>query len=199
MTTCTLLLCALLATPPPFWESKPPHDWTDLEITGLLNDSPWARAALSQGIVGQPGIQTYLSSALPMQQAEAELRRRGRLRNRPAGPAETDDYLEFLRQHQGESIVLTVFFPYPLQLADAKEVKRMEDDCFMKIGRKKYKMTGHFPPTPDDPYLRLVFPRQLGPKDKSVEFDLYLPGAPDPYRLAEYVIKELMYKGKLEI
>jgi len=199
MTTCSLLLCALLAAPPPFWESKAPHDWTDLEITGLLNDSPWARAALSQGSVRQPGIQTYLSSALPMQEAEAEVRRRRQIRNRPTGPAETDDYLEFLKQHQGESIVLTVFFPYPMQLADAKEVKRMEEDCFMKIGRKKYKMTGHFPPTPDDPYLRLVFPRQLGPKDKSVEFDLYLPGAPDPYRIAEYVIKELMYKGKLEV
>ena len=109
------------------------------------------------------------------------------------------DVVEFLRQHQGESIVLTVFFPAPVQLADAKEAKRMEEESFMKIGRKKYKMTGHFPPTPDDPYLRLVFPRQLGPKDKTIEFDLYLPGAPDPYRIAEYAAKELMYKGKLEI
>jgi hypothetical protein len=199
LTNATIFLCALLAAPPPFWESKAPHDWTDLEIASLLHDSPWARAALSQGIARQPGIQTYLSSALPMQEAEAEVRRRRQIRNRPAGPVETDEYLEFLKQHQGESIVLTVFFPDPLQLADAKEAKRMEEESFMKIGRKKYKMTGHFPPTPDDPYLRLVFPRQLGPKDKTVEFDLYLPGAPDPYRIAEYVIKELMYKGKLEI
>jgi hypothetical protein len=199
MTTYTLLLSALLAASPPFWESKAPHDWTDLEITALLNDSPWARPALSQGIVRQPGIQTYLSSALPMQEAEAELKRRRQIRNRPTGPAETDDYLEFLKQHNGESIVLTVFFPDTKQFADAKEVKRMEEDCFLKIGRKKYKMTGHFPPTPDDPYLRLVFPRQIAPKDKSVEFDLYLPGAPDPYRIAEYVVKELTYKGKLEI
>jgi len=197
--THIVFLCALLAAPPPFWESKPPRDWTDLEITSLLNDSPWARAALSQGIARQPGIQTYLASALPVQEAEAELKRRRQIRNRPAGPAETEEYLEFLKQHQGESIVLTVFLPAPVQLADAKEAKRMEEESFMKIGRKKYKMTGHFPPTPDDPYLRLVFPRQLGPKDKTVEFDLYLPGASDPYRIAEYVIKELMYKGKLEI
>jgi len=194
-----VLLWALLAAPPPFWESKAPHDWTDLEITGLLNDSPWARTALSQGIASQPGIQTYLASALPVQEAEAELKRRRQIRNRPAGPIETDEYLEFLKQHQDESIVLTVLFPDPLRLANAKEAMRMEEESFMKIGRKKYKMTGHFPPTPDDPYLRLVFPRQLGPKDKTVEFDLYLPGTPDPYRIAEYVIKELMYKGKLEI
>jgi hypothetical protein len=197
MITRLLLLCALLAVPPPFWEPKPPHDWTDLEITGLLNDSPWARAALSQGIARQPGIQTYLASALPVQEAEAELKRRRQIRNRPAGPAETEEYLEYLKQHQNESIVLTVFFP--VQLSDAKEAKRMEEESFMKIGRKKYKMTGHFPPTPDDPYLRLVFSRQLGPKDKTIEFDLYLPGTPDPYRIAEYVIKEMMYKGKLEI
>jgi hypothetical protein len=199
MTNAAILVCALLAAPAPFWESKAPHDWTDMEIAGLMNDSPWARAAIAQGILRQPGVQTYLSSALPMQEAEAEARRRRQLRNRPAGPAETDDYLEFLNQHKGESIVLTVSFPDPMQLADAKEAKRMEEECFLKIGRKKYKMTGHFPPTPDDPYLRLVFPRQLGPKDKTLEFDLYLPGAPDPYRIAEYVIKELTYKGKLEI
>ena len=199
MMTHIVLLCALLATPPPFWESKPPHDWTDLEITGLLHDSPWARPALSQGIARQPGIQTYLASALPIQEAEAEVKRRRQMRNRPDRPAETDEYLEFLKQHQSESIVLTLFFPASIQLADAKEARRMEEESFMKIGRKKYKMTGHFPPTPDDPYLRLVFPRQLGPRDKTIEFDLYLPGAPDPYRIAEYVIKELMYKGKLEI
>ena len=52
---------------------------------------------------------------------------------------------------------------------------------------------------PADPYLRLVFPRQIGPKDKTIEFDLYLPGVPDSYRIAEYVIKEMMYRGKLEI
>ena len=194
-----VLLCALLAATPSFWESKAPRDWTDLELNSLLNDSPWARAALSQGILSQPGIQTYLASARPMQEAEAELRRRRQIRNRPTGPLETDEFLDFLKQHQPESIVLTVLFPHPLQLADAKEAKRLEEESFMKIGRRKYKMTGHFPPTPDDPYLRLVFPRQLGPKDKTIEFDLYLPATPDPYRIVEYVIKELTYKGKLEI
>src|ERR1700726_4721362 len=118
--TLIVLLFALLAAPPPFWESKPPHDWTDVELTGLLNDSPWARNALTQGIARQPGIQTYLASALPIQEAEAEFKRRRQIRNRPTGPVETDEFLEFLKQHHGESIVLTVFFPDPIQLADAK-------------------------------------------------------------------------------
>jgi hypothetical protein len=191
-----ILLCALLAAP--FWEAKAPRDWTDAEIARLLSDSPWARAAIAQAIVGSAGIQTYLSSALPVQEAEAEVKRRRQIRNRP-GPVETDEYLEFLKEQHGDSIVLTVGFPDPTQLANTAEVKRMEEECYMQVGRKKYKMTGHFPPTADDPYLRLVFPRAIGPKDKRIEFDLYLPGAPEPYRLAEYVIAELMYKGKLQL
>src|SRR5580704_17089355 len=116
MTTHIILLFALLASPRPFWESKPAHDWTDLEISTMLHDSPWAHPALGQGIVSNPGLQTYLLSALPIQEAEAEVRRRRQIRNRPTGPVETDEYLEFLKQHQGESIVLTVFFPDPMQL-----------------------------------------------------------------------------------
>jgi hypothetical protein len=165
----------------------------------MLHDSPWAHPAVAQGIVSQSGIQTYLSSALPIQEAEAEVGRRRQIRNRPTGPAETDEYLKFLKQQKGDTIVLTVNFPDPIQLSNAAEAHRMEEECFLKIGRKKYKMTGHFPPTPDDPYLRLVFPLAIGPKDKILEFDLYLPGAPDPYRIVEYVIKELIYKGKPQI
>jgi hypothetical protein len=183
----------------PFWESKAPHDWSDVELSQMLNDSPWAQAAVTQGIVQQPGIETFLSSALPMQEAEAEVMRRRRIRNRQTEPLETSEYREFLKQKKGESIVLTILFPDPSQLADAKESKRMEEESVMKIGRKKYKMTGHFPPAPDDPFLRLVFPRVVGPKDKMVEFDLYLPGVTEPYRTVEYPIKDMMYRGKLEM
>ena len=192
-----VLCCALLMAP--FWESKAPRDWTDAEVAQMLNDSPWAHAAIAQGIVKQPGVETYLSSALPMQEAEQEVMRRRRIRNRQTEPLETTEYREFLKQQKGASIVLTIGFPDPSQLADGKESKRMEEESVMKIGRKKYKMTGHFPPAPDDPFLRLVFPRAVGPKDKIVEFDLYLPGVTEPYRTVEYTIKDLMYRGKLEL
>lgn len=194
----TVVIGALLLAGP-FWETKAPRDWTDRELSGMLNNSPWAQAATAEGAIRVPGVQTYLSSALPMQEAEAELTRRRQIRNRPAEPLETDEYREFLKEHKGESIVLTVFFPDPNQLADGKEAKRMEEESVMKIGRKRFKMTGHFPPAPGDPYLRLVYSRVVGPKDKVIEFDLYLPGAPSPYRTVEYVVKELVYKGKLEL
>ncbi len=188
-----VLLWALLAAP--FWESKPPRQWTDRELIEMLSNSPWARAATAEGIVRAPGVQTYLASALPMQEAEAEAIRRGRMTLSP----ESEDFGEFLKKRRGESIVLTVAFPNPDKLADDREAKRMEEECVMKVGRKKYKMTGHFPPAPSDPYLRLVFPRAVGPADKIVEFDLYLPGASPPYRTAEYVVKEMTWQGKPEL
>jgi hypothetical protein len=197
MHALSILLCALLVAP--FWESKAPHDWTDAELTEALHSSPWAQVATAEGLLRSPGVPTYLSSALPMQEAEAEVRRRREIRNRPTGPAETDEYREYLKAQKDKPIVLTIDFRDPIALADGAESKRMEEECVMKIGRKKYKMTGHFPPAPDDPYLRLVFPRVVGPKDKIVEFDLYLPGVPDPYRAVEYLIKDMVYKGKLEL
>src|SRR5579862_7086936 len=192
-------LCCALMMVSPFWESKAPRAWSDVELSQMLNDSPWAQAAVAQGIVPQPGVETFLSSALPMQEAEAEVMRRRRIRNRQTEPLETSEYREFLKQKKGESIVLTILFPDPSQLADGKESKRMEEECVMKIGRKKYKMTGHFPPAPDDPFLRLVFPRVVGAKDKIVEFDLYLPGVTEPYRTAEYDIKGMFYRGRFEM
>jgi len=69
----------------------------------------------------------------------------------------------------------------------------------MRIGKKKFKMTGHFPPSPRDPYLRLAFPREAQATDKSVVFDLYLPGVPIPYREVEFKVKDLLVNGKLEM
>jgi len=75
----------------------------------------------------------------------------------------------------------------------------MEEESILKVGKKKYQMTGHFPPTPADPYLRLVFPRPIGPNDKSLVFELYLPGVGNTYRTVEFRIKELGYKGTPEL
>ena len=187
-----VLLWALLAAP--YWESKTPREWTGRELNDMLNSSPWARAATAEGILRVEGVQTYLASALPMREAETEAIRRGRMAKSP----EAEEFDEFLKQQNGGSIVLLVSFPDPNKLADGKEAKRMEEECVMKVGRKKYKMTGHFPPAPSDPFLRLVFPRAVGPADKTIEFDLYLPGGSPPYRTAEYVVKELTWKGKPE-
>lgn len=75
----------------------------------------------------------------------------------------------------------------------------MEDECLLRAGRKKWKMTGHFPPSASDPYLRLAFPRQVQMSDKSLILDLYLPGVPQPYRVAQFSLKEMVLAGKLEL
>ena len=46
-------------------------------------------------------------------------------------------------------IVLAVRVPWTKDFGDAGEVKRLEEESIMRVGRKKYKMTGHFPPDPE--------------------------------------------------
>jgi hypothetical protein len=67
------------------------------------------------------------------------------------------------------------------------------------VGRKKFKMTGNFPPTERDPYLRIAFPREVQASDKTVTFELYVPGATPPYRSVEFKVKDMMVNGKLEM
>ena len=83
-------------------------------------------------------------------------------------------------------------------LADGEEAHRMEEESIMRIGRQKYKMEGHFPPVPSDPFLRLVFPRAATEHDKAIAFELYLPGY-GPYHEAEFRVRDMTYKGKLEM
>lgn len=73
----------------------------------------------------------------------------------------------------------------------------MEQECQMIVGRKTYAIIGHFPPTPSDPVLRLVFPRAVKPADKTVAFRLYLAGLNFPERELEFRVKDLLYHGQL--
>ena len=187
-----LAFLALFAAP--FWEAKAPADWTSEEVVLLMSDSPWAHAATAGGKLQTDAVQTYLASAAPMREAELEAARRFR-RKRAEG--EPDDYRAFLDAQSARSIVLAVRFPDWNALADAKESRQMEEESLMRVGRRKYKMTGHFPPAPSDPYLRLVFPREaIKPGDKSIVFELYLPGVTSSYRIAEYLVRDLEYHGK---
>ena len=188
MIHAVVLWAALLAAP--FWETKTPSDWSEAELQQMLTDSPWAQALETGGSVG------YLATARPMQDAENELWRRRRAKGLP--PADPE-YTDFLQQNQGKSIVLAVAYRDFKALSDASEARRMEEESILKVGKKKLKMTGHFPPTPSDPYLRLVFPREVSPADKSLVFELYLPGIAGTYKTLEFRVKELLYHGAPEM
>jgi hypothetical protein len=178
------VMLALLAAP--FWETTAPKDWSDDDLQMLLNDSPWAQAAEPD-----PKVQVYLATARPIREAETELARR-------SGKPLNDDYEDYLKEEGTRNLVLAVAFPNGKALADAKESQRMQEESIMQVGRKKYQIVGYFPPIPSDPYLRLVFPRAVTANDKSVLFELYLPRN-GPYHEAEFSVREMMYKGKLEM
>jgi len=181
------LLCALMALlAAPFWEAKAPREWSDAQIQELLHDSPWARMSDPQ-----PLVQVYLASARPMREAEEEwARRRGKKLN--------EDYLDYLANEGANKIILAIGLPIKQGLADEAESRRMEQESVMRVGRKTYKIEGQFPPVPSDPFLRLVFPRAVTEGDKGIVFELYLPEN-GPYHQIEFPLRDLRYKGKLEL
>jgi hypothetical protein len=182
------LLAALFFLGPPFWEVKPPDRWTSREIDTVRHDSPWA-----QSVGPDPRVLVYLATAGPIEDAEEE----ARLRTKDPLPEPDPDYLDYLREHRAEHFVLAIPDVTLDGLRQPGEERRMEEETQMVVGGKTYRMIGHFPPTEADPVLRLVFPREAQPSDKSVVFRLYLPGVTFPNRETEFRIKDLMYHGKL--
>ena len=177
----------------PFWETKAPEAWSIAEIEAIRTASPWA-----QRTDELPAVVVYLATAAPIEHAEAELRLR--LKKNPNPMLEPDpDYVEFLSTHRADTFVLAVTYPTLAGLGDARESKRMEEESVMVIGKKSYGILGHFPPTPSDPVLRLIFPRAVKPTDKTVVFRLYLGGLKFPEREVEFRVKDLTYQGKLEM
>jgi hypothetical protein len=193
------LCAAVLFAGVPFWEAKPAAEWSDSDVDLLLTNSPWAQQAISGR--SSTGALVYIASAHPIREAEAERERRSLEKSKkpPVEDPNAGEYADFLRDNEGKYIVLAVRIPNPKVLADPAEVKRMEEACVLKVGQKKYKMTGHFPPSPSDAWLRLVFPRVVTEADKSFRFELYIPLVQDPYRFAEFRVRDLMYKGRLEL
>lgn len=189
----------------PFWESKTPAQWSDAEIRLLLSESPWAHPALSPGTASPTGpVQVRLSTAEPIHQAEQELERRAKLkRPKTAELTEADalaeEYREWFDANRSTHIVLSIYVTDTVAFSEEKDVRRMEDACVMRVGRKKIPMTGHFPPTPGDPYLRLAFPREVQLNDKKMSFELYVPGVSIPYRTVEFSLPEMVAAGKLEL
>jgi len=187
------LALLLLFMAQPFWDARAPEQWTNAEIDQLRTSSPWAQT------VGRIApVTVFLATALPIEHAEAELRLRMRKNPHPM-PEPDPDYAEYLRDHHDEVLVLGVDYPRLPTFGKPGEAKRMEEETAMIVGKKQYRILGHFPPAPSDPVLRLIFPRSVTPTDKTVVFRLYLPGLNFPEREAAFDVKDLTYQGKLAI
>lgn len=184
----------------PFWESVPAAQWSEEQLIGLLNDSPWAQSASDIGRANRlpvPPVLIYLASSTPLRQAEEELIRR-RYKQSPdlhAAIVEArEEYKAYLAGQSGKVIVVAI----PLTadaLADPGETKRMENESILRVGKRKVKSTGHFPPTPADPILRLIFPRDVPDGTKEITVEVYLPSIPAPYRSVTFRVKDLVYRG----
>lgn len=191
-----ILLAFMLAAP--YWETKPAQHWNDAELMGLMRDSPWAQVT---NFRDGAEVAVYIASAKPLRDAESELVRRYTLKLGGTAPDDLParrEYEEFMKSNLGKVIVIAVRDPNMQAMAEEAEMKRMEESSFLKAGRKKIKLSGHFPPAQSDPVLRLVFPRpdDLG---KDLNFELYIPGVTGPYRQATFRVKDLLFQGKPEL
>jgi hypothetical protein len=185
----TALLALFFFLAQPFWDSKPPERWTDREIDEILHKSPWART-----LEPDPQVEIFLATAQPVEDAEAQARLRAKNPLSDADP----DYSAYVSENRDQMFVLAIRYTTLPAAGKASEERKMEEECVMMIGKKRYKITGHFPPTPTDPVLRLVFPRVFRAGDKRVVFRLYIPYIDFPEREIEFYDKDLLYHGKLE-
>jgi hypothetical protein len=188
-------LALVLLFAAPFWASRPPAEWSETELETLFSESPWAQPLT--GPRNATGVIAYFATAKPMEEGEHELERRAK--KKPPPDPLLEEYRAWLNENRDTQIVLAIPIGENKAYSDAKETRRMEEECVMKVGRKKFKLTGHFPPTRGDAHLRLAFPREVTSADKSVSFDLYVPGIAIPFRSVEFQVKDLIVNGKLEM
>ena len=212
MIRMTWLIVAALLFAEPFWQTKPVMAWTDIELSQLLADSPWAQMAAEPGNArvgknageGRP-VQVYLATAGPVVKALAERDRRIELRRPGTAKALADDPLSeeravWFADHREAFIIVAARVGNNDAFLSGPETSRMEKDSVMELGHSKVKASATFPPTRTDPHVYFAFPREpLTASDKDLSFELYLPGVPGPYRTVTFKVKDMMLHGKLEM
>ena len=185
----------------PFWETKAPAEWTEQRASAPVDRFTMGADAGS----ARKGRRTPRCKSIwppphpwnkPSVNATAAI---GASASTSRSDPLAEEYRVWFEDNRATQIVLAVGIANNPAFADGKDTSRMENECVMRVGRKKYKLTGFFPPSPGDRYLRLAFPREVQAGDKNVSFDLYLPGVALPFRSVQFTVKEMILKGKLEM
>lgn len=199
------LLLVWLEITAPVWEQKTAAESTDEELAAVLTASPWAQmhrlelpAAKGAGGLSNPTVHLFLATATPVREAERELRRRRLQANTDPERAADTEFEEFLEANPGRYIVLAVRVLRPELLERPRSVETMERETRLRIGRRSYELVGHFLPTRDDPYVRLIFPRDVRDTDTELRFELYVPGVPLPFRTVRFQLEKLTWHGRPE-
>src|SRR5579863_822673 len=86
----------------PFWEAKPPQQWTEHEIDLMLISSPW-----TQTLTPGPEVLAWFASAQPMEEAEMEARLHKHDPLRQPDP----DYLNYLADNREKIFLLAIGYP----------------------------------------------------------------------------------------
>ena len=185
----------------PFWDAKQPVDWTDVELSQMLADSPWSQTAAGPN-PNFPTVQVYLATAKPVQIAEGERERRAVAKLKGKAPEFdpfAEEYASWLAENSKDQLILAIRVGNRKEYSDNAELDQLEKESVMRVGKKKVSITGYFPPSSHDPYLRIAFRRpQLQPSDKEIRFELYLPGVAGPFRTVEFKLDGLMFGGRRE-
>jgi hypothetical protein len=181
-----------------FWDDKPVDQWSIEELDQFFSNSPWARDASDTGRSlekGASSVVMFLASAKPAQLADAERRRR--MVRRGASDSSFEEYISYLAQNDGRVLILAVPLKRNDRLSDSGELNMMEKRSEMRAGGKTYPLLTYFPPTSTDDHLRLAFPRPANP-GRRIEFSVYVPGIPSPFRMVDFSVKDLTWQGKIE-
>ncbi len=184
---------ALAVAATPFWDVKPPAEWTLEEARTILTDSPWAQRLDAGPKSTAPPLQAFIATAAPVEKAENRIRAARRV---SSSDPSWDEYREYLVENAGKYIVIAVSALKPEAFLDGEETRRMEEDSRLKIGKRQYRVVGSFPPSSTDPYVRLVFPREVREGDRTLTFELYVPGSGAPFRFAEFRLSDMMFRGE---
>jgi hypothetical protein len=190
----------LLLAAAPFWQETPVAQWNDIQLAEFLNDSPWAHTATGSGKVQGPPVQTYLASGHLAEQAVTERNRRAALRRKQTTEdALAEEYRAWFEDNRATNVIIAIRVGTPPGFSDEGEIRHMQENSAMRSGRVRVKMSSYFPPTANDPYVRMAFPREIvAPTEKFLDFDLYLPGIAGPFRTVQFVMQDLVAGGKAD-
>jgi hypothetical protein len=110
-----------------------------------------------------------------------------------------EEYRVWLEDNRAGQVILAVRAGTPPAFSEEGEIRKMRESCAMRSGRVRVKMSSYFPPSMNDPYVRMAFPRNaVVESEKYLDFELYLPGVPGPFRAVEFVLHDLAVEGRLE-
>jgi hypothetical protein len=194
----TAALLLFLAAAQAFWQARPPADWTRTEAQSLLRQSPWAAQAVTESKMAAAGVPVLLLTALPVRQALQRIDETNMEPTLGDREAELPEWRVLLRDQSPEYIALGVELPDPASADEARESAEMQKQTSLRIGKRRIRPHTVFPAGPRTPWTIFVFPRPVGPAEKVLRFELFIPGPGNPFRAVEFKTAALDYQGRPE-